>query len=301
MKKPLLIAVLGPTASGKTSLAIDIAKRVRAEIFSADSRQFYHELNIGVAKPSLKELSEILHHFIGHKSIHQEFSVGDFEREALRALDTYFSKHQIGVLVGGSGLFVHAVLEGLDEFPSIPQTLRDELNNQLALKGLDYLVDELAKVDPATVNTIDLKNPRRVLRALEVSLHSGKPFSSFKNRPQKPRPFDVLKLGIDWPRTDLYQRIDERCERMMDAGLFDEVKGLWEHRDLNALQTLGYREFFEVLKDQTTLPEAIETFKTKSRNYAKRQMTWLRKHQEIHWLKAPIVTQEVEKIIESVQ
>lgn len=301
LKKPLLIAVLGPTASGKTGLAIEIAKHLGSEVFSADSRQFYRELDIGVAKPTSLELSMVSHHFVSHKSIHDSFSAGDFEKEALSTLNQYFKNHDHAVLVGGSGLFVKAVLEGLDDFPAPSEDLRNELNRKFESEGLPSLVDQLVDLDPVSAETIDIKNSRRVIRALEVTIQTGEPFSTFKTQEKKERPFDVLKLGIDWSRSELYERINQRCDHMIATGLFDEVSRMNPFRNLNALQTVGYREFFDVIDKKVSLPKAIETFKTRSRNYAKRQVTWLRKDTNIRWIQAPASLDQVKKLIDSVE
>lgn len=297
--KPLLIAVLGPTASGKTALAIDIAKFFCAEIFSADSRQFYKELNIGVAKPTELELTQVRHHFIGHQSIHDDYSAGDYEKDALVQLEKYFEKHKVAVLVGGSGLFVRALLEGLDEFPKCPPELRDQLNVELEEKGLISLANELHKLDPDTYKEIDTQNPRRVIRALEICHYSGKPYSSFKRKQPKQRFFETYKLGIRWERQVLYQRINERCDSMISQGLLDEVEALHDLKHLNALRTVGYQEFFDAKAKGIPLEKAIEVFKTRTRNYAKRQMTWLSKESDLHWFDGPVSTKEVIAAINS--
>lgn len=292
-----MLTVLGPTASGKTDLAIRLAQHYSAEIFSADSRQFYKELNIGVARPTEVELAAAVHHFIAHISIHGAYSSGDFEKEALELLGQYFEEHEVGVLVGGSGLFIKAVLEGLDYFPKVSEDLRARLNTRLESEGLEALVRELQALDPKA-NDIELDNPRRVLRALEVCLSSGKPYSSFKQQPKKQRPFHPVKIAINWDRQLLYDRINRRTELMFEQGLVDEVRSLLPHRNLNALNTVGYSEVFDYLDGHCSLEQAIDKVKQHTRNYAKRQLTWLRKQEDVLWV-APKenVTNIIERLV----
>lgn len=280
-KQPQLIVVMGPTASGKTAYAIDLAKKYNAEIFSADSRQFYAEMNIGVAKPTLEELEVAKHHFVGHISIQDEYTAGDFERDCLAKLNDYFESNQSAILVGGSGLFIKAVLEGLDNFPKVDEKIRAELNNRLENEGLDSLKDELVKLDPVSFNSIELDNPRRVLRALEVCLSSGQPYSLFKNQAKAPRNFEVKKVVLKWDREMLYQRINTRVDDMIKAGLEEEAKSLNKFKHLKALNTVGYSELFEYFEGKCSRQFAIEKIKQHTRNYGKRQLTWLRKEDGI--------------------
>lgn len=282
--KPILLVVLGPTASGKTALGIELARQHRTEILSADSRQFYREMNIGVAKPSDEELAAVPHHFVNSLSIYQQYSAGDFERDALALLEKLFQSHETVLMVGGSGLFIKAVTEGLDHFPEVDLKVRKELNARLSHEGLQSLSSQLAELDPASHQNIALDNPRRVMRALEVSLSSGKPYSYFKNQPKAERPFQVRYTGIQWPREVLYQRINARCDQMLEAGLLDEVRALYPQRHVNALQTVGYTEFFDYLDGKHSYEEAASTFKQHTRNYAKRQMTWFGKMDGVEWL-----------------
>ncbi|MFY0673334.1 MAG: tRNA (adenosine(37)-N6)-dimethylallyltransferase MiaA [Bacteroidia bacterium] len=283
--KPQLIVVMGPTASGKTAYAIDLAKKHNAEIFSADSRQFYREMNIGVAKPSNEELLAAKHHFVGHISIHDEYTAGDFEKNALNKLNEYFRTREVAILVGGSGLFIKAVLEGLDNFPKVDDKIRDELNQRLNKEGLESLKHELAKLDPESFNTIALDNPRRVIRALEVCLSSGEPYSKFKNQTKAPRGFSIKKIGLKWEREVLYQRINNRVDAMIAAGLEKEARSLFAYRHLNPLNTVGYSELFEYFDGRCTRAFAIEKIKQHTRNYAKRQLTWLRKEEGVEIVK----------------
>ena len=272
-----LITISGPTASGKTNLSIRIAKALGAEIFSCDSRQFYKEMSIGTAVTSEMELKEVPHHFIQHKSIQSPYSVGQFEADAMDALTQYFEKQDFAVLVGGSGLYMHAVVEGIDKFPEVPEEIRIALGERLETNCLEDLQNELQTIDPNHYQKMDIQNPSRVLRALGVSLAAGQPYSSFLGRQKPKRPFTVLPLTIDMPRTILYDRINDRVDEMINAGLLQEVESLYPHRDLNALQSVGYKEVFDFFDQKIDLDEAIAQIKQHTRHYAKRQMTWIRR------------------------
>ena len=272
-----LITLSGPTGSGKTALSIRIAKALGAEIFSCDSRQFYKEMLIGTAVPSKTELKEVPHHFIQHKSIQSPYSVGQFEADAMDALTQYFEKQDFAVLVGGSGLYMHAVVEGMDKFPEVPEEIRIALGERLETNGLEDLQNELQTLDPDHYQKMDIQNPSRVLRALGVSLAAGQPYSSFLGQQKAKRPFTVLPLTVDMPRTILYDRINDRVDEMINAGLLQEVESLYPHRDLNALQTVGYQEVFDFFDQKIDLDEAIAQIKQHTRHYAKRQMTWIRR------------------------
>ena len=282
-KKPLLICVVGATAIGKTSLSIALATAFNTEIISADSRQFYSSMNIGTAVPSAQELEAAPHHFIQHKSIFDSYNVGDFEREALLKLDTLFSKKSTAILVGGSGLYVDAVVNGLDHFPDIDKQIREALNTQLDTNGLAFLQQELMRVDPLYYKTMDTENPRRVIRALEIYRATGKPYSSFLKDRAANRNFKTLYIGLTAARPIVYQRINKRVDIMLENGLLEEVKQLRAHKDLNALQTVGYRELFQYFDGTLTLEKAVEEIKKNTRRFAKRQGTWFRKNQQIHW------------------
>jgi len=284
MNEKILLAVVGPTAIGKTSLAILLAQHFHTEIVSADSRQFFREMTLGTAVPSPSELEAAPHHFIGHKSIFEPYSVGDFEKDALALLGQLFSRHDRVVMVGGSGLYVDAVVKGLDGFPPTDPALRHTLNRRLLDQGLKSLQGELLQRDPEYYKKVDLGNPHRLIRALEVSISTGRPYSSFLGQPKAERPFKSLYIGLQAPRDILYQRIDARVEVMMGAGLLEEARDLWPHRSRNALQTVGYKELFEYLEGNCTLDTAVEEIKKNSRRYAKRQMTWLRKNKNILWV-----------------
>jgi len=278
-----LIVICGPTASGKTTLAIQLAQHFKTVVLSADSRQFYRELFIGTAKPTAEELTAVPHHFIDSLSIHDTYSAGDFERDALQLLDELFLQHEVVVMAGGSGLFIKAVCEGLDQYPEVPESIRTTLINQLETEGLPSLLEELKTADSAYYATVDKQNPHRVIRALEVCRASGKPFSKFHNHQKKERPFNVLKIGLDWDRAVLYERINQRVDLMMEAGLLKEVERLAEFQELNSLQTVGYKELFSFLNGNETLEKAVELIKRNTRRYAKRQLTWFRKEAGLKW------------------
>lgn len=284
MRHKVLLAVVGPTAIGKTALGILLAKHFKTEIVSADSRQFFKEMSIGTAVPSSQELSEVPHHFIQHKSIFEPYSVGDFEREALHLLDTLFQKHDVVVMVGGSGLYVDAVVKGLDDFPEVDPKIREALNEQLKRDGLESLQQELKERDPNYFEVVDRDNPHRLIRALEVCIASEQPYSSFLNQNKSKRSFTTIYIGLDAPREVVYERINLRVDVMMQEGLFDEAKQLFPHKNLNALQTVGYKELFEYLEDRCTLETAVEEIKKNTRRFAKRQLTWLRKNKNILWI-----------------
>lgn len=279
-----LIVILGPTASGKTLLAIEAARHFQTEIISADSRQFFRELNIGVARPSLDELAAAKHHFIAFKSIHEYYSAGQYERDALDKLSEIFTHSDYAVCVGGSTLYLQALISGLDDLPSdaaIKSTLQEEINSD----GLAALVGKLTAVDPEYAARVDLNNPHRVIRALEVYSLTGKKYSELRKSETQTRPFKIIKFGIDPGREILYDRINKRVDRMIADRLIDEAKGLLEFANINALQTVGYTELFDHFNGSMTLDEAIEKIKQHTRNYAKRQMTWWRRDQEINWLR----------------
>ncbi len=277
-----LIVVVGPTAIGKTKFAIELAQHFNTSIISADSRQFYKEMSIGTAVPS-KELAAVPHFCVQHKSIHDHYSVRDFENEALLLLNQLFKKNNKVILVGGSGLYVKAVVEGLDHIPDIEPSIREKLNKNLKVKGLKFLVDQLQELDPAIIESIDIQNPRRVIRALEVVLSTRQPLSTFQKNIKVKRPFKVKTIGLSADRAILYQRIEQRVDAMIASGLKEEAKGLFEHKDLNALQTVGYRELFDFFDSKETLDSAILKIKQNSRRFAKRQMTFFNNQMVVDW------------------
>ncbi len=280
----LLIAVVGPTGIGKTTLAIAIAKHYQTEIVSADSRQFYKEMNIGTAVPSFEELQEVPHHFIQHISIENDYTVGDFEKEAISRLADLFKKNDIAVLVGGSGLYMDAVVTGLDSFPKVDSGVREDLNKVLEQEGLPELQHRLQRLDPDYYQKVDLENPHRVIRALEVCITSGLPYSSFLNKVKPDRFFKTLTVGIRAERATIYARINQRVDLMIQNGLLEEATQLYPKRTLNALQTVGYRELFDYLEGKFDLDFAISEIKKNTRRFAKRQLTWYRKRDAILWV-----------------
>ena len=281
-----LIVVAGPTAVGKTAAAIELAKQLKTEIISADSRQFYREMSIGTAKPSVEELNAVKHHFIDSHSIIENFSVGDFEKQALQVLDDIFKTHDFALLVGGSGLYIKAVCEGFDELPTAPAEIRERLNREFEEKGITWLQGKLKIADPVYAAQVDMNNPQRLIRALEVTESTGQPFSSYRKSAINSRPFNIIKLGLNLPREVLYDRINRRVDDMISQGLVEEVRSLLPYRHLNALNTVGYSELFDYFDGKTDLNNAISLIKQNTRRFAKRQLTWFRKDKEMKWLDA---------------
>jgi len=282
-KKKKLIVIVGPTAVGKTAVGIAVAKHLNTEIISADSRQFYREMSIGTAKPTREELSQAKHHFIDSHSIAEEYSAGDFERDALALLERLFETKDTVVMVGGSGLFVRAVCEGLDDLPKAPSEVREKLNSMFETHGIEPLQQRLKEVDLEYYQTADVDNPQRVIRALEVFESTGKPFSSFHVKAVSERPFDVVTIGLNTDREELYERINHRVEKMLEAGLIAEVRSLLPYRSKPALLTVGYAEIFAYLDGMITLEDAVDKIKQNSRRYAKRQITWFKKYGNTEW------------------
>lgn len=278
-----LITIVGPTAIGKTSWSIQLAQHFDCPIISADSRQFFKEMRIGTAVPTEEELAAAQHHFIQHKSILDPYSVGDFEKDALEQLKDLFSQNSYAILIGGSGLYIDAVINGLDEFPDIDPTIRVQLQKQMDLEGLESLQSKLKELDPVHFDRMDIQNPHRVMRALEVCIGTGTPYSSFRNQKNKERPFHPIKIGFKADREIIYDRINRRVDIMVAEGLIDEVKKLLPYQSLNALNTVGYKEIFKYLKGEWELNFAISEIKKNTRRFAKRQLTWFRKDPSIQW------------------
>lgn len=282
--KNKLIVIEGPTGVGKTAYAIDLALQYNTEIISADSRQFYKELTIGVARPSLDELAAVPHHFIAHISIHQYYSVSIFEQEVLAKLQELFEKHPIVIMVGGSGLYVNAVCKGIDDLPDPSPELRADLKLLYETEGLEALQKMTRELDPVYSLEVDMNNPKRLLRALEVCKCSGLPFSSLRTKNQKKRNFEIERFAVNRPKDLLYDRINQRVDIMLEQGLEQEVQSLVNFQDLNALHTVGYKELFAHYKGEISFEQAITDIKTHSRRYAKRQLTWLRAQENIQWI-----------------
>ena len=278
-----LIVIMGPTAIGKTEVAIDIAKEFKTEIVSADARQFYKEMNIGTAKPSDEQLKEVRHHLINSLNITDNYNAGSFEKDALNVFDAIYKHNDIAVMVGGSGLYINAVCYGIDEMPETNTETREALSEKYSKEGLQSLVDELKQVDPDYYEKVDKANPHRIIRALEVFRNTGLPYSAFLNKEKKQRPFKVIKIGLDMDRKELYKRINGRVDAMIERGLEEEVKSLSDYKQSNSMQTVGYAEWFDYFDRKISLERVIELIKQNSRRYAKRQLTWFRKDKEIKW------------------
>lgn len=299
------ISVVGATAIGKTVLSIQLAKHFNTEIISCDSRQFYKEMSIGTAVPSVEELAAAKHHFIQNRSIFDNYSVGQFEKDALKKITELFTKHQVVIMVGGSGLYANAVINGLDYFPEVDQEIRTNLNLQLKNNGIETLQNQLKELDIDSYNSIEIDNPHRLIRALEICIGTGKTYSEFKNKPKAPRNFKTIKVGLTADREIMYERINKRVDIMMQEGLLEEAKKLHVNKDLNALQTVGYRELFEYFEGKYSLEFAIEEIKKNTRRFAKRQVTWNKKDTEINWFNFEdnlvTIIAEIEKLIHSSQ
>ncbi|WP_224482973.1 tRNA (adenosine(37)-N6)-dimethylallyltransferase MiaA [Robertkochia aurantiaca] len=298
MNKPCLITVIGPTAIGKTALAIDLAQHFGTEIISSDSRQFFKEMRIGTAVPEPEELQAATHHFIQHLSVTDPYSVGDFERDALELLEELFRHHDKVIMAGGSGLYVKAVTEGLDDFPQVDSLIREKLNRKLENEGIESLQSQLKNLDPDYYERVDLNNPHRLIRALEISQGTGRPYSWYLQNKTKDRPFQSLLVGLTADRDVIYERINERVDLMMEKGLLEEVKTLKSHSQLNALQTVGYKELFEYLEGNCSLDEAVGEIKKNTRRFAKRQLTWFRKLPDVLWFDYRTPRQDIISAIE---
>ncbi|GAA4462024.1 tRNA (adenosine(37)-N6)-dimethylallyltransferase MiaA [Nibrella saemangeumensis] len=285
MAKTLLV-VAGPTAVGKTALCVRLAKALQTDVVSADSRQFYRELTIGTAKPTPAEMAGVVHHFINSHTITEQVSAGQYEREALLLLEQLFAEKDLVILSGGTGLYIQALCFGLDDIPPIEPAFRESLEQRVATEGLAPLQKELRRLDPVYVQTADLQNTQRVIRALEVCLATGQPYSSFRRQQTTPRPFQCRLIALDRPRAELYARIDQRMDAMLEAGLVDEARTLLPYRHHNTLQTVGYKEVFGYLDGEYNYEEMVRLLKRNSRRYAKRQLTWFRHQANYQWFSA---------------
>lgn len=298
-----LITIVGPTAIGKTSLSIALAKYFKCDIVSCDSRQFFKEMQIGTAVPSQNELNQIPHHFIQNKSIFENYTVGDFEKDAIAKLDQLFSKNRVQIMVGGSGLYVDAVLKGFDEFPEIEKSVRDEVQNQYDQNGILFLQQKLKELDIDYYNKIEtenpqtMQNPQRMMRFVEVCIGAGKPYSSFLNKEKNQRNFTPIIIGLEAERNIIYNRINQRVDLMIEEGLLKEAKNLYPNKNLNALQTVGYRELFQFFDDEISLKFAIEEIKKNTRRFSKRQLTWFKKTENLTWFDFTI---SIDKVIDHI-
>lgn len=296
-KNRTLLIIAGPTAVGKTDLCINLAKKFNTYIISADSRQFYKEINIGTAKPTDEQLDQVKHFFINNLSIKDQYDVRKFENETLSLLDELFEGQDLLILTGGSGLYLDAVTEGFDRIPEVDPAIRLKLNQSYEKQGLTHLQERLRLLDPAYYEEVDLNNPQRIIRALEVCIGSGQAYSSFRNQQPSSRPFNIVKVALERDRQELYDRINLRMDGMIADGLFEEAKALYPLRHYNALQTVGYKEIFSYLDGDYDRQEAIRLLKRNSRRYAKRQMTWFRRDENYRWFH-PSQTKEIEIFIQ---
>ena len=282
-----LIVIVGPTGSGKTDLSVAVAEHFAAPIISTDSRQFYRGMAIGTAQPSREQMERVEHHLVDCLDVSEEFNCGAYERVALDKLAELFAKHDNVVAVGGSGLYIKALCEGMDDLPDAEPALREELLRRLEIEGLESLVEQLRELDEVYYNEVDRCNPQRVLRAVEVCLTTGQPYSSLRKGGSKKRDFEIVKVGVNYPREELYERINRRVDIMMAEGLEAEARAMLPHRHLNALQTVGFSELFDYFEGTISKDEAVELIKRNSRRYAKRQMTWFRRDKDIRWFTKP--------------
>ena len=294
-----LITIVGPTAIGKTSLAIKLARKYKTEVISADSRQFYRELNIGTAKPSIDELASVKHHLINNISVTDKYDISHFESDARKIIENLFKKKDYVILVGGSGLYIDTILYGIDKIPNVKESLRKELNMEFQNNGLKNLLAQLKKIDPNSYKNIDLNNHRRIIRALEVSISSKKPYSSFLTDSVKESNYNEIIIGLNCDRDKLHSLINKRVDKMIQCGLIEEVKKLVKFKNLNALNTIGYKEIFDYLDNKISLEQSIEKIKTNSRRYAKRQLTYFNSNKTINWFDSQYEITNIIKLIES--
>ena len=278
-----LIVLTGPTAVGKTAVSLDIAKHFGIPVFNADSRQIFKELRIGTARPTETEMQEVKHYFVGTLGIEDYYSASLYEQQVLELLDKEFQSHDYALLSGGSMMYIDAVCDGIDDIPTIDDQTRETMKRRLKEEGLEALVEELRRLDPDYYEIVDRQNPRRVVHALEICVMTGKTYTSFRKRSKKERPFRIIKIGLDRPREELYLRINARVDKMMSDGLLDEVKALYPKKELNALNTVGYKELFDYLDGRWPLEEAVERIKGNTRRYARKQLTWYKKDEQIRW------------------
>jgi len=292
MRNKHAIFIVGPTAVGKTDIALRVAEELFTGILSADSRQMYRELRIGTAAPNRQELERVPHYLLQHRSVSDYYNASMYETEALGVLEKVFTERDTLVIAGGSGLYIKAISEGIDDIPTVDPKIRGQLQQKLNDEGLESLRFELRKLDPVSYKTLDLKNPNRILKALEISIMTGKPYSTFLGQVRKKRNFRILKIGLNLDRDVLYERINQRVDAMMEAGLLEEVRGLLPMRAENALKTVGYKELFDYLDGNNSLEEAITLIKRNTRHYARRQLTWFRRDKEIQWFN-PLQFEEI--------
>ena len=294
-----LFIILGPTASGKTSLSLQIAKELKTEIISCDSRQFYKELKIGTAPPSPEELKNTKHHFIQHLSIKENYNTGKYEEDAICKITSLFNKYDNLILVGGSGLYINAICNGLDDIPQIPQKIRDRINNEFLEKGIGWLQEKVKEIDIDFYQKSDANNPQRLKRCLEIHTYTGKKISSFYRKEKIKRDFKIIKIGISTDREILYNRINQRVDKMIKNGLIDEAKGLFQYQKFNALNTVGYKELFDFFEKKINKEISIKEIKKNSRRLAKRQITWFKRDKQINWFNLDQKDEIIKFILES--
>lgn len=303
MTMPTLVVIIGPTAVGKTGLSIQLAKLLCCDVISADSRQIYKDINIGTAKPTLDEMQGVRHHFIDRLELEDYYSAAQYETDVLSLLDTMFQQGEYALMVGGSMMYTDAVCNGIDDIPTITAEVREVMKQKLETEGLQSLCDQLRLLDPEYYRLVDLKNPKRIVHALEICYQTGRTFTSFRQNIRKSRPFRIVKIGMRRERQNLFDRINCRVDEMMANGFFHEAEGLFHRRHLNSLNTVGYKELFNVISGEWKLPMAVERIKKNTRVYAKKQMTWYAHDDEIHWLDADQMSTEqmLDRIMEIVE
>ncbi len=297
--KPTLLVLSGPTGVGKTNISLQLAEHFKCPIISSDSRQFYRELKIGTAAPSDEQLNRVKHYFIGSHSIFDEYNAGQYEQDVIDLLEKLFQKHNVVMLVGGSMMYIDAVCNGMDDIPTVDDETRDFWQKKFNENGLEFIQNELLKLDPVHYNQVDLQNPKRIMHALEICSITGKPYSEFRTGQKKVRDFKILKIGLNRPRPELYERINLRVDEMMKDGLLEEAKQFYEFRKLNTLNTVGYKEFYEYMSGNWTIEFAVGMIKQDSRRYAKRQLTWFNRDKEINWFHPDDSEQIIEFVTKS--
>jgi tRNA dimethylallyltransferase len=300
-ERPTLLVLLGPTGVGKTNLSLRLAEHFGCPIVSSDSRQFYRELKIGTAAPTEDELSRVKHYFIGSHSIHDEYNAGQYEQDAIKLLDELFRKHKVVLLVGGSMMYIDAVCNGMDEIPNVDTETRAFWQKQYADFGLEFIQNELLKLDPTHYGQVDLQNPKRIIHALEICSMTGRPYSELRTGQRKLRDFNILKIGLNRPRPELYERINARVDNMMDEGLLREAEQFYQFRKLNTLNTVGYKELYEYMDGNRTLDFAINMIKQDSRRYAKRQLTWFNRDKDIIWFQPEELESKIELVLQNIR
>jgi len=300
-ERPTLLVLLGPTGVGKTNLSLSLAEHFGCPIVSSDSRQFYRELKIGTAAPTEDELSRVKHYFIGSHSIHDEYNAGQYEQDAIKLLDELFRKHKVVLLVGGSMMYIDAVCNGMDEIPNVDTETRAFWQKQYADFGLEFIQNELLKLDPTHYGQVDLQNPKRIIHALEICSMTGRPYSELRTGQRKLRDFNILKIGLNRPRPELYERINARVDKMITEGLLLEAEQFYQFRKLNTLNTVGYKELYEYMDGNWTLDFAINMIKQDSRRYAKRQLTWFNRDKDILWFQPEELESKIELVLQNIR